>query len=419
MCDCEMDKRFKRPMNQQRGGYVDQQNYGQHAPRSAYQQPYNNYTHPNHGYNNYNNNSNNYYKPPPPPQQPTNVRGGGGCGGGWLDPAPLPQDCGNANNGSDVVTLIVENNNLKRMIVLHLNVMQDQTESILDKEKELEDKNGRIKTLLAQNQEQMQQIAKLSLTIEDLRKEFRRHMKRSANDTDGQPKLKSQCCADKQTQTPDFVPKETVLHGYKHGTHLKQTQNVLVTSVTDLPPTTPAFENSKVRGEFNGGKKVRTFFLHRVHQEEEQEQQQEEEEVQQQEEEVQQQEEERQKQQQEQLQLQLDEEELHTHMDIGEEEELEAEVDEEEEHIYHDALDTHEMEIVTETIIGAEEELGAEETAEDNDNINNGHIYEEEVEMEHEIVNNCDADNLWQHEADAEEEQRLVSFCYSHKRIYS
>ncbi|XP_030239712.1 protein male-specific lethal-1 isoform X2 [Drosophila navojoa] len=440
-----MDNRFK--WQQQRGGYMEPPNYGgpPHIPRSTYQVPYKNYkrNHNNYGYNKHPpigpGGGNIYYKPPPPQQQqqqqqqlPQHARGVDGVG---LSQVPLPEP-GSSSSGSDVVALIVENNTLKKMIVLHLDLMHTQNESLMEKDKKLEDQNGRIKTLLSQNQELMQQIAKLSQTIEDLRKEFRRHIKRSANEIDEQPKAKYQCCADKHTQTIEFLQQEALQQGYStHATHSNQTQNVLVTSVTDLPPRTPVVENNKSRNEFNGGKKVRTFFLHRVHQEEE-EQQQEEEEQQQEEE----------KQQEEQIQIddfhsqleiveeeQLEHEEHEEHMEhahheqhdeleehelqdqheehelqeqheeeeeeeqveeeqVEEEEvEMEMEIDEEQEHVDIETPEAHDMEIGNETIIGAEEELGAEEVTVDDNNYN-GHIYEEVIEMGSEIVNNGDID---------------------------
>ncbi|XP_030239713.1 protein male-specific lethal-1 isoform X3 [Drosophila navojoa] len=365
-----MDNRFK--WQQQRGGYMEPPNYGgpPHIPRSTYQVPYKNYkrNHNNYGYNKHPpigpGGGNIYYKPPPPQQQqqqqqqlPQHARGVDGVG---LSQVPLPEP-GSSSSGSDVVALIVENNTLKKMIVLHLDLMHTQNESLMEKDKKLEDQNGRIKTLLSQNQELMQQIAKLSQTIEDLRKEFRRHIKRSANEIDEQPKAKYQCCADKHTQTIEFLQQEALQQGYStHATHSNQTQNVLVTSVTDLPPRTPVVENNKSRNEFNGGKKVRTFFLHRVHQEEEEQQQEEEEQVEEE---------------------QVEEEEV----------EMEMEIDEEQEHVDIETPEAHDMEIGNETIIGAEEELGAEEVTVDDNNYN-GHIYEEVIEMGSEIVNNGDID---------------------------
>lgn len=439
-------------------------NYGgpPHIPRSAYQVPYKNYKRPNHNNYSYNKHpaiapgvGNVYYKPPPPQQQqqqqqlPQHARGVDGVG---LSQVPLPES-GSSSSGSDVVALIVENNTLKRMIVLHLDLMHTQNESLMEKDKKLEDQSGRIKTLLSQNQELMQQIAKLSQTIEDLRKEFRRHIKRSANDIDEQPKAKYQCCTDKQTQTIELLQQEALLQGYStHVTHSKQTQNVLVTSVTDLPPRMPVVENNKSRNEFNGGKKVRTFFLHRVHQEEEEQQQEEEE---------QQQEEER---QQEEEQIQMDD--FHSQLEIVEEEhleheeheahheqheeleehehhdqheehelqeqheeeeeeqveeeevEMEIEIDEEQERVGNETPEANDMEIGNETIIGAEEELGAEEEAVDDNNYN-GHIYEEVIEMGSEIVNNGDIDMgvaVSQQELQ-EDLLRHVSVCYIYKRV--
>ncbi|XP_034475170.1 protein male-specific lethal-1 [Drosophila innubila] len=380
-----MDKRYKWNVSQQRGGYVEpQQAYGQHMPRSAYQLPFKNYSRLNHSYSYGKHNapapSNNYYKKPPPPP-PVHARE---SGGNWLAQAAESESA--QNNSSEVVTLIVENNNLKNMILLHMNLMQEQTDQLKGKDKELDDQSGRIKTLLSQNQELMQQIAKLSQRIDDLRNQLRRCVKRTANDDEEQqmsvPKAKIQCYVEKQTQTLDLLheeqeeveaEEEAVIHRY-------ESPKVIVTSVTDLPPTQPVasvLDNSKGRGEFNGGKKVSTIFLHRVHQEKSC------------------------------IQLQDDEQRQEEEQDMEDEQEAndlqrvveEEQVEEAEEHIY--AAD--EMEVVNETEIGAEHELVTEEVAED-DPVNNGHIYEEEV-VEQEIDNNCGTSNLWQHETTQQEHE--------------
>jgi len=270
-----MDKRYRWNVSQQRGGYVEsQQAYGQHMPRSAYQLPFKNNSRLNHSYSYGNHNApasgNNYYKKPPPPP-PVHARE---SGGNWLSQAAESESA--QNNSSEVVTLIVENNNLKNMILLHMNLMQEQTDQLKGKDKELDDQSGRIKTLLSQNQELMQQVAKLSQRIEDLRDQLRRCVKRRVHDDEEQLKslykAKIQCYVEKQTQTLDLLheeleeveaEEEAVIHRY-------ESPKVIVTSVTDLPPTQPVasvLDNSKGRGEFNGGKKVSTIFLHRVHQE--------------------------------------------------------------------------------------------------------------------------------------------------------
>ncbi|XP_060651807.1 protein male-specific lethal-1 [Drosophila nasuta] len=343
---------------------------------------YNNYGKHN---NNNNNGNNNYCEQQQHHQQHQqqhhpSLRDCGGGGGAWQ-----PVD---SERSSDVITLIVENNNLKRMILLHVNLMQEQTDQLKAKDKELDDQCGCIKTLLSQNQELMQQIAKLTQRIDDLRQQLRMRVKRPANDNDEmrqQLKAKLQCFAEKETQTSLDLQEEEdeslLQHCYpsmQSPQHDEQPPNVLVTT-----------QCSKGRGEFNGGKKVSTIFLHRVNQESS-------------------------------FQLQHGEEEHELEEDVdvdgvmegveeGEEEEEVEEQDQhhlEEQHIYHDGIDTHEMEVVTETEIGAEEELPEEATEqphEDIDPVNNGHIYEEEVVAE-EIINNCDEHNLWQagatHEAE-------------------
>jgi len=79
-------------------------------------------------------------------------------GGGAMAP---PSSGGSVGAGADMVTLIVENNNLKRMIVLHLKLMQEQTDSLAVKDKELDDQSARMGAVLAQNQELKQAVAKL------------------------------------------------------------------------------------------------------------------------------------------------------------------------------------------------------------------------------------------------------------------
>lgn len=386
-----MDKRYKWPINQKRCNYLDQPPH----PRSAYQLHNKSYSRLNHNYkfSNHNASNNIYYNHQPPPP-PIYAREAGG--GGWLTQAPPLTDSGyssNKNSSSDVVTLIVENNNLKKMIVLHLNLMQEQTDSLTAKDKELCEQNGRIKTLLSQNQELMQQIDKLGQRIEDLRNHLRRRAERSAHE-DSEPKTKVHCSVDKETQTTELslhVEKKEQeqkphLHGYPQ--KLKQSQSVLVTSVTDLPPTTPILDNSKGRDKFNCGKKVSTIFLHRVHQEKSKFQLSNENEDQ-----------------------QLEEEHRNMEEEDVEVEDMQINM-EDDEHIYHDGLETHEMEVVAETIIGAEEEFGPEEeTVDDVDPVNNGHIYEDEEEEEDEEEDEDEdeeEDNEQEQENDDDEEDLNV-----------
>lgn len=402
-----MDKRFKWPFNQKRNNYLDQPPPHARGYHPLYNKSYSRLqNYPNYKFSNHNasgggGNKVYYNQQPPPPSIYAREASGGGGGGGWLAPAPPVADSGyssnnnsssSTNSSSDVVTMIVENNNLKKMIVLHLNLMQEQTDSLTAKDKELYEQNGRIKTLLSQNQELMQQIDKLGQRIEDLRNHLRRRAERDDVEV---PKAKVHCYADKETQTIDFAPPlqeelkeqeqiKSHIHGYPQKS-IKQSQNVpvLVTSVTDLPPTTPMLDSSKGRDKFNCGKKVSTIFLHRVHQEKTKFQPPDELEDQQQ----QQQEEE---QREEMLEEDVEVDEMQINM-------------EDEEHIYN-ALETHEMEVVTETIIGAEEELGAEEeTVGDVDPVNNGHIYEDEEE-ESEEEEDDDEEEEEDDEEDEEEE---------------
>lgn len=412
-----MDKRYKWPINQKRCNYLDQPPT---HPRSAYQLHNKSYSRLNHNYkfSNHNASSNIYYNHQPPPP-PIYAREAGG--GGWPTQMPPQTDSGyerNKNSSSDVVTLIVENNNLKKMIVLHLNLMQEQTDSLTAKDKELYEQNGRIKTLLSQNQELMQQIDKLGQRIEDLRNHLRRRAERSTHE-DAEPKTKVHCSADKETQTIELSlqveqkEQEQKPHLHSYPQKLKQSQRVLVTSVTDLPPTTPILDNSKERDKFNCGKKVSTIFLHRVHQEKSKFQLSNENEDQ-----------------------QLEEEKRDMEEEEVEVEEMQINM-EDDEHIYHDALETHEMEVVTETIIGAEEEFcGEEETVDDIDPVNNGHIYEdgeeeeedeeeddeqveendedeEDLKMEQEIITN----NLWQQNDEPQEEPEQEEKEHHHQQV--
>lgn len=397
-----MDKRFKWPFNQKRNNYLDQPPPHARGYHPLYNKSYSRLqNYPNYKFSNHNASGGGkvyYNQQPPPPSIYAREASGGGGGGGWLAPAPPVADSGyssnnnssTTNSSSDVVTMIVENNNLKKMIVLHLNLMQEQTDSLTAKDKELYEQNGRIKTLLSQNQELMQQIDKLGQRIEDLRNQLRRRAERDDVEV---PKAKVHCYADKETQTIELAPPlqeelkeqepiKSHLHGYPQKS-IKQSQNVpvLVTSVTDLPPTTPILDSSKGRDKFNCGKKVSTIFLHRVHQEKTKFQKSDELEDQQQQQEEEQRE--------EILEEDVEVDDMQINM-------------EDEEHIYHDALETHEMEVVTETIIGAEEELGAEEeTVDDVDPVNNGHIYEDDEEEEE---SDEDEDDDEEEEEDDEEE---------------
>ncbi|ALC38711.1 msl-1 [Drosophila busckii] len=361
--------------------------------------PYNNYS--QFKYNNYNNSCNygpmgqtghnHYCDPHMPPCQHSH--------GGWQPQTPqasVPKST-LASENQDVVTLIVANNNLKRMTVRHLDIMQQQSERLLAKEKEKEEQSEKIKTLFSQNQDLMQQIAELGQTIEDLHKQMRQSRKRPASEDDEErqrstPKAKLSCHVETQTQWLEEPPQNQLQ------SHPPLKQKVLVTSVTELPPTTPAG-----RVVFNGGKKVSTLFLHRVNQETTSLQQLEEEphahEEQQEHGELQEHEEQQEHYEDgihdggddnnEELELvitqdadsdveeETEADEMQLRMEEEEAEE-EAATDEPDEYLYHDALETQEMQVVEETVIGAEEELEID----DSYIVNNGHSFEEEVTVE-------------------------------------
>ncbi|XP_017854325.1 trichohyalin [Drosophila busckii] len=383
--------------NRQRGGFLEPQMppfFNRYCPM-----PYNNYS--QFKYNNYNNSCNygpmgqtghnHYCDPHMPPCQHSH--------GGWQPQTPqasVPKST-LASENQDVVTLIVANNNLKRMTVRHLDIMQQQSERLLAKEKEKEEQSEKIKTLFSQNQDLMQQIAELGQTIEDLHKQMRQSRKRPASEDDEErqrstPKAKLSCHVETQTQWLEEPPQNQLQ------SHPPLKQKVLVTSVTELPPTTPAG-----RVVFNGGKKVSTLFLHRVNQETTSLQQLEEEphahEEQQEHGELQEHEEQQEHYEDgihdggddnnEELELvitqdadsdveeETEADEMQLRMEEEEAEE-EAATDEPDEYLYHDALETQEMQVVEETVIGAEEELEID----DSYIVNNGHSFEEEVTVE-------------------------------------
>jgi len=161
-----MDKRFKWPLKQ-RAIYSDapyhhnpSRGYQRHLhgghpnqPQHPHQHPGKSYARQQYGYSHGGGAC--YRKPMPPPPPPVAQPQ---MGGGAMAP---PSSGGSVGAGADMVTLIVENNNLKRMIVLHLKLMQEQTDSLAVKDKELDDQSARMGAVLAQNQELKQAVAKL------------------------------------------------------------------------------------------------------------------------------------------------------------------------------------------------------------------------------------------------------------------
>ncbi|XP_017033810.1 protein male-specific lethal-1 [Drosophila kikkawai] len=389
-----------------------------------------------HGYS-YQKETSRYYKPPPPPQE-RQERGYQKETSSYYKPPPppLPQERGGgamappSSGGapsSDVVTLIVENNNLKRMIMLHLNLMQEQTDSLDAKDKELDEQNTKLSQVLVQNQDLKLANAKLEATIEELRKQLRKRNKRTNDDDDDDHSLPPSAGplllhAETQTELVKHAPQHMQPMGEPHPQHeqlsrirmeveqeLEEEEPQLphkaghkVAGTTNLPPASKPME-SKARGEFNG-KKVSTIFLHRVNQDssltsskyhvhEEMPSQAEEENQQQK------LEEEEQLQLQEKLEAEHLEHQLkteHFRFELSLQEQDQSVVEEVvEEEIFHDALEPHEVEVevevASETIVGAEEEVLGEENAPCVDA--NGHMEDQE-----------DSDEDSEEEADSSEE---------------
>ncbi|XP_030384590.1 protein male-specific lethal-1 [Scaptodrosophila lebanonensis] len=340
-----MDKRFKWGLNHPYysaracagpGDYY----YPKHANKNYIRQHHSHSKHDTSGSKNY------YYKPPRP-----NAHGLASIGAAGAIAPPAPGNTATAGNASsDLVTLIVENNNLKRMIVLHMNLMQEQTDNIAAKDKELEEESSNNAALLSQNQKLIgdnsnlkeenakleeenakleEENAKLEEAIEDLRRQLRRNIKRPVNadnDDHSPPTSQARVLCHVETQTiigmsmvhmpnqvqphppplhlqhqqeleepdtkqivqyeqklqilPPQEQQQKELHNEPHylqpltDPHFQLSKpKVLVTSVAQLPSVAPATNaslntsDSKVRGEFNGGKKVSTIILRRVNQE--------------------------------------------------------------------------------------------------------------------------------------------------------
>nr|ABU97262.1 MSL1 [Drosophila simulans] len=386
-----MDKRFKWPLKQRanyspyhhnpsRGhqrhlhGHPNQtQHLHQHPGKSYVRQQYG-YDRGGHGGGN-----NNYRKPLPPPPAPLAEHGGGAM-------AP-PSSGGSVGAGADMVTLIVENNNLKRMIVLHLKLMQEQTDSIAAKDKELDDQSAKMSVVMAQNMELKQAVAQLEAANEDLSKQLRRkNQRRNDNDDDDddpslppaapQQKL-IRCHAETQTvfrereqgtQTIDAQPQ--LANALPRGINMEESSAVYqhAGAVTNQPANKRS--ESKGRGEFNG-KKVSTFILQRMNQDFEHH-------IHDQTEVAEEHEMEAHKEQLSQEEDQLVAEEDHLQMqEVHTEEVVGGD-------IFHDALESIEMEVVTEELVDMEEHGQSVDA--------NGHI-EEDDDEDDEDDENSDKDD--------------------------
>jgi len=370
--------------------------------------------------------------PPPPVAQPQ-------MGGGAMAP---PSSGGSVGAGADMVTLIVENNNLKRMIVLHLKLMQEQTDSLAVKDKELDDQSARMGAVLAQNQELKQAVAKLEAANEDLRKQLRRKNQRRNDDDDDDddhslpPAAPQQrpirCHAETQTvirereqctQTIDVQPQLAEVQ--PRSLHVEEVPAVTHHAgvVTNLPSSKRS--ESKGRGEFNG-KKVSTFILQRMNQDskhhiQEHSDQPEEQAMQTQEEQLQQEDDHL----REEVQLPGEDDHLREEVQLpGEEDHLREEVNlpEDDDHlqmqevqteevvggdIFHDALESIEMEVVTEEMVVLEEHVQTVDA--------NGHM-EEDDEEEEDQENSDEEEDSEEDDEDDEDTQSLDTNSDAHFR---
>ncbi|EDV54763.1 male-specific lethal 1 [Drosophila erecta] len=405
-----MDKRFKWPLKQRanysespyhhnpsRGhqrhlhGHPSQtQHLHQHPGKSYLRQQYG-YGRGGHGGGN-----NNYRKPLPPPPPPLAEPGGGAM-------AP-PSSGGTVSAGADMVTLIVENNNLKRMIVLHLKLMQEQTDSLAAKDKDLDDQSAKMSVVMAQNIKLKQAVAELEVVNEDLRKKLRwkNQLRNDNDDDDDDPSLPP--AAPQQKLIRCHVDTQTLVQEREQGTQTINTQpqfdNALsrTVNVEEIPAlcqyagvvtNQPANKRSesKGRGEFNG-KKVSTFILQRMNQDSEHHIQ---EQTELPEEHVMQ----AHKEQQSQEEDQLGAEEDHLEMqEVPTEEVVGGD-------IFHDALESIEMEVVTEELVDLEEHAQSVDA--------NGHMDEDENEDEEEEENSDKDDESEEDDDEEDDDQSLDS----------
>nr|XP_036671898.1 protein male-specific lethal-1 isoform X2 [Drosophila suzukii] len=457
-----MDKRFKWPLKQ-RAIYSDapyhhnpSRGYQRHLhgghpnqPQHPHQHPGKSYARQQYGYSHGGGAC--YRKPMPPPPPPVAQPQ---MGGGAMAP---PSSGGSVGAGADMVTLIVENNNLKRMIVLHLKLMQEQTDSLAVKDKELDDQSARMGAVLAQNQELKQAVAKLEAANEDLRKQLRRKNQRRNDDDDDDddhslpPAVPQQrpirCHAETQTvirereqctQTIDVQPQLAEVQ--PRSLHVEEVPAVTHHAgvVTNLPSSKRS--ESKGRGEFNG-KKVSTFILQRMNQDskhhiQEHLDQPEEQAMQTQEEQLQQEDDHL----REEVQLPGEEDHLREEVHLPEDDDhLQMQEVQTEEvvggDIFHDALESIEMEVVTEEMVvleehvqtvdanGHMEEDDEEEDQENSDEEEDSEEDDEDDEDTQSLDTNSDAhfrteDDLWQNqissmELDTTEEKALAPSAHS------
>ncbi|XP_052852242.1 protein male-specific lethal-1 isoform X1 [Drosophila gunungcola] len=407
-----MEKRFKWPLKQ-RANHSESSPY-HHNPSRGYQwhqhgHPNQNQTlhahqhqqHPGKNYARRHHGPNSYRKPLAPPPPPPDVQVGGGA------MAP-PSSGGSVGAGADVVTLIVENNNLKRMIVLHLKLMQEQTDSLAAKDKDLDDQNGKLGIVRAQNQELKLAVAKLEAENEDLRKQLRRKNQRRNDDDDDDddhllppaaPQQKViRCHAETQTvlrereqstQTIDLQPQQAEVEPRILSVEHLPAVPLHAGAVTNLPVTKRL--ESKGRGEFNG-KKVSTFILQRMNQDFKHHIQEEKDHG---EEQTKQEDEEH-----------LPEEDDHVREEIhlrGDDDHLQMQEVQGEEvvggDIFHDALDAIEMEVVSEELVDLEEHVQSVDA--------NGHMEEDDDEEEQE--DSEEEDDSEEDDEDEEDAQSVTS----------
>ncbi|XP_017015639.2 protein male-specific lethal-1 [Drosophila takahashii] len=322
--------------------------------------------------------------PPPPPMQAQMEQMGGGA-----MPPPPPSSGGSVGATADVVTVIVENNNLKRMIVLHLKLLQEQTDSLTAKEKELDEQSAKMGMVMAQNQELKQAVQQLEAANEELRKQLRRKNQRRHDDDDDD---------DDDHALPPAVPQQKIIRCHaetqtviREREQCTQTMEAMepqlaevqprILSVEELPPVphlVAAVANlpsgkrseSKGRGEFNG-KKVSTFILQRMNQDSKHHIHEEQTQVEEQAHEE---------------QLQLEEVQLQM-QEVQAEEVVGGD-------IFHDALETFDVEVVTEELVELEEQTHAVDA--------NGHMEEEEDEEDQ------DEENENSEEDDEDEDDQSV-----------
>ncbi|XP_017067859.2 protein male-specific lethal-1 [Drosophila eugracilis] len=393
-----MDMRFKWPLKQ-RANYSESpyhhnpsRGYQRHPHVYPNQQPHP-HPHPNksyarqrHGF------SHCYRKPlPPPPPQPAQVERGA--------MAP-PSSGGSVNAGADMVTLIVENNNLKRMIVLHLKLMQEQTDSLAAKDKDLDDQNAKMGIVLAQNQDLKLAVAKLEAANEDLRKQLRKKNQRRNDDDDDDDDHSLPPAAPQQKLIRCHAETQTVIQEREQCTQTMDMQMLQaeaqprILSIETIPAVPrhdgtvtnqPANKRSesKGRGEFNG-KKVSTFILQRMNQDSKHHIQEQTEQV---EELV----------HEEQLQ-QEENDHLREELQLREEEHLQLHEVQTEEvvggDIFHDALESIEMEVVSEELVDLEEHVQSVDA--------NGHMEEEDEEDQENTDEEEESDDDDEDEEDAQ-----------------